>query len=288
MRSFTYTGSTLLFTLFIGCATISTAPPLDMQRIHNTAIIADHTCVDLDAIPPQYIVEAKKNLGIAYGHTSHGSQIVSGMQALMHKDDFYAIDTFGSRYALSLFDREPAGDLGNPNRREWAHRTREMLDGGWGDVNVVLWSWCGQVSTATEEDIQLYLNLMQALEKDYPGVAFIYMTGHLDGSGENGNLHRRNEQIRKFCIENKKILYDFADIERYDPDGNDFLAKGANDACQYRHNGTTKNWALDWCNNNPGQCTEYACAHSEALNCDRKAVAFWWLLARLTGWDPAP
>jgi len=60
---------------------------------------------------------------------------------------------------------------------------------------------------------------MNDLERDFPDVHFVYMTGHLDGSGLTGNLHLRNEQIRNYCRENKKILYDFADIECYNPDG---------------------------------------------------------------------
>lgn len=270
----------------MGCATVTKAPPLDTQQIQSQAIIVDHTCADLQQVPFSFILKAQETFGITYGHTSHGSQIVSGMQELMNKDSRYAFDTFGSRNALSVFDRQPPGDLGNPNRREWERRTRHTLDKGWGDVNIVMWSWCGQVSSATTEDIERYLSLMQGLERDYPGVAFIYMTGHLDGSGENGNLHRRNEQIRRFCKSNNKILFDFADIERYDPDGNDYLAKGADDACRYRENGTIKNWAVEWCANHPGQCEDYACAHSEPLNCDRKAAAFWWMMARIAGWSP--
>ena len=46
-------------------------------------IIADHTCCDIDAIPQSAIEDAKADLIIAYGHTSHGSQLVSGMTGLI-------------------------------------------------------------------------------------------------------------------------------------------------------------------------------------------------------------
>ena len=60
---------------------------------------------------------------------------------------------------------------------------------------------------------------MNQLETDYPDVKFVYMTGHLVGSGQQGNLNQRNEQIRAYARANNKILYDFADIESFDPDG---------------------------------------------------------------------
>ena len=75
------------------------------------------------------------------------------------------------------------------------------------------------------------------------------MTGHLDGSGSSGNLHQRNEQIRNYCRTHNKILFDFADIERYDPDGTDFLDLSADDDdCDY----DSGNWADEWCAANPG------------------------------------
>ena len=35
----------------------------------------------------------------------------------------------------------------------------------------------------------------------------------------SGNVNQRNEQIRNYARNNNKILFDFADIESFDPDG---------------------------------------------------------------------
>jgi hypothetical protein len=264
-------------------------------------LIVDHTCTCVEEIPPQYLVISKASLRLTYGHTSHGSQIISGMNILMNHDTLY--DWFndhnyylyggGNPIApagdLSLWDYVPDGDLGNPDRLTWAILTRIMLTNSNGAYviyphlrNVVMWSWCGQVSWASESDINTYLNLMSQLEADFPDVTFVYMTGHLDGTGVAGNLNQRNEQIRSYCRNNNKVLFDFADIESYDPDGNCYLQLGANDNCDY----SGGNWAVQWCNAHPADplCESCECAHSQSLNCNRKARAFWWMIARLAGW----
>ena len=134
---------------------------------------------------------------------------------------------------LSLRDTTPTGDLGNPDRTSWYTRTAEYLNSAGSDRNVVVWSWCGQVSTATPADIDLYLSLMSQLEAAYPSVTFVYMTGHLDGTGELGNLTQRNEQIRSYVRAHNKVLFDFADIESFNPDGASFLKLYANDNNDY-------------------------------------------------------
>jgi len=93
----------------------------------------------------------------------------------------------------------------------------------------------------------------------------------------------------EYCKDNDKILFDFADIESYDPSGNYFLDKDADDGCYY--NGG--NWANEWISANAGSelanlakssnCGE--CAHSHRLNCIMKGRAFWWMMARMAGWD---
>ncbi len=278
-----FTGRTLL------CAGMIVMCLMFSNHASAEAVVIDHTCTDVSKIPPAFLEKAKKSFRVAYGHTSHGSQIVSGMQALQKSDP--AVFGFGAgEKGLFLLDRTPGGDLGNPDRETWAQRTRELLNDRKGDINTVIWSWCGQVSKAREKDIETYLSLMSKLEQEFPGVRFVYMTGHLDGSGKDGNLNRRNEQIREFCKANGKVLFDFADIESFDPDGAvNYMELNANDRCDYKENGAVRNWADEWIENNPGHSLILpgSAAHSRPLNGALKAAAFWWMMARLAGWDGA-
>jgi hypothetical protein len=208
----------------------------------GSAIIITHTHTNLSQVPSAAITAAKNTLKIAYGHTSHGSQLLTGMGAL-DSNPLYSFNNGGSGGALDLHEAW-GNDLGNPNFTQWATDTRTYLDNpANADVNVVLWSWCGQVSGASVGNIDTYLSLMNQLESDYPAVQFVYMTGHLDGTGTNGTLNQRNEQIRSYCLANNKILFDFADIESFDPDGStNYMALNGDDGCGY----SGGNWADAW------------------------------------------
>ena len=271
------------------------------QTVQPTgAILADHTHTGLSLIPQSAIEKAKSALRLFYAHTSHGSQPVSGMQVLMDDESnngLYDFTSDGSVAAgmLSLDDHyADLGDLGQSGDTAWADITRDYLDSAAGaDRNVVVWSWCGGVSDNTSEGIAIYLQAMSQLEQEYPAVTFVYMTGHLDGTGVDGNLNQMNNLIRDYALANDKVLFDFADIESYDPDEAEFMSLLATDGCYYDADGDgnpwndTANWALDWCVAHPGdaRCLSCSCAHSEALNCNLKARAFWWMLARIAGWD---
>ncbi len=234
------------------------------------AVIADHlAAASFNDIPTAYLDSARHHFKIYYVHTSHGSQIVSGMSILADSSEVFA---YNDGTDSSLYLEEYGDDLGHNGDTSWVAPTRQRLVQAGNDINLVMWSWCGGCSDNTEEGINTYLNAVSQLERDFPDVIFVYMTGHLDGTGPNGNLYARNNQIRAYCKANNKVLFDFADIESYDPDGNYYPDE--TDYC---------NWCSDWCDTHP--CPSCGCAHSQCYNCYLKGKAFWWMLARLAGWN---
>ena len=272
----------LLLIIFSGCSSNGVS-----ENNEEISRIISHTDASLENISDESINLAKSILHIAYGHTSHGSQLIYGMTGLVSfKGDLYRYSEGGGTGLLDLRDTPFSGasDLGNPDRTAWESATRRYLDAN-NDINVIVWSWCGQVSGSTEAQISNYLSLMNQLETDYPDVVFVYMTGHLDGTGANGNLNRRNNQIRQFCIDNNKFLYDFADIESYDPDGLvNYMYKNCDDNCDYDSDGSRdSNWATDWQEKHKENVDWYDCfaAHSQALNGNLKAYAAWTLFCRI-------
>jgi FlgD Ig-like domain len=232
------------------------------------AIVADHTVVAaFEAIPDSVVSEIKSTCSIFYGHTSHGSQIVTGMDMIRDEDPLYDFNNGAGTLSLE----EYGSDLGHNGDTAWAAVTRARLNEPGCDINMVVWSWCGGCSDNTEAGIDAYLNAMDALEEEYPGVAFIYMTGHLDGTGPSGTLYVMNNRIRAYCLAHDKTLFDFADIESYNPDGV-YYPNGSDDCA----------WCSAWCASHPcPSCGD--CAHSHCFNCYRKGKAFWWLMAATLG-----
>ncbi|WP_320044671.1 DNRLRE domain-containing protein [uncultured Desulfobacter sp.] len=298
--------------------------------------IIDHTSTDLSRIPDQWITAVKTDLQIAYSHTSHGSQIITGLNALANFPTYaekYQWSSSESVNSAVLCLRDQAissppdlsqGDTDNDGNgyADWADATYNYLTAIDGEgnyvhdtINVVMWSWCNIAG----HDIDRYLASMEWLiglfstggshaRADVLPVQFVFMTAHANGGGEFDSSDTPNRQIRQHCIDNDRILFDFSDIENYNPDNAYFLDKLLNDTLDYdsdNDGSRDANWASEFLATYPGgeldQLThgegveDYSgcssCAHSDGggtdarLNCVLKGRAAWTLFACLAGWD---
>ena len=64
--------------------------------------------------------------------------------------------------------------MGTPREHDLVRRA--VADTDWFDFS--LWTWCGQMSYYEDAPIQAYIDTMAQFEREYPGMRFIYYTGH--------------------------------------------------------------------------------------------------------------
>lgn len=118
-------------------------------------IIIDHNCIDIEKVP-RYWIEQAKQLTFHYAHTSHGSQITSGLAVLEGVDSYYnfacrkysseGLPAMEDSPALRMYDGNPPETYISPNDywdgEPGKNRTRAVADTG--NYNFSMWSWCGQ------------------------------------------------------------------------------------------------------------------------------------------------
>ncbi len=196
------------------------------------AQIIDHTDIVRVTSLPQTIMNAIGRQKWFFTHSGVGMNIVGGLSNLRSSNSSrYQLIHISVSYSGAQQRAYPPGATA-PGRVYYCQRG----DGGWlakltfFDNSVRLSGWrYPAVNVAMNElsyvdqnaDPASYVNSMAALEAAYPDTIFVYTTMPLTTSADSNNVLRNqyNTFVRAYCINNRKLLYDIADMEAHDPNG---------------------------------------------------------------------
>ncbi len=194
---------------------------------HGGQIIG-HLNVDEVAAIPQSTMDMVASQSWYFAHASVGGNIIGGLNALMqaHPDRYqlsiYAVDDFASPPADPQDGVVYDNYRGNPDWQDkilWFEDAVRNLDWREPNVNVAMNKLCYIDAYA---DAETYLNSMSSLANEFPETQFVYTTIPLTTAETMGSVLRANfnQLVREYCENNGCILFDLADIESHDPDGN--------------------------------------------------------------------
>ncbi|MBN2736610.1 MAG: hypothetical protein JXR70_06485 [Spirochaetales bacterium] len=232
------------------------------------------------------------------------------------------------------------GTINNVNwdRSQGPYRIEEYLDDNYAKylsgeaplVNVAMLIFCAEFAniwSGIENYLEGYLSAMENLEKMYSAegskgrdkataVQFIYSTNHTQhrnhpyGSGETqyadekgALVWRVNQVIREYAVANKKILYDFGDLDSwgltngqgstmsdFDRNGVWELSKPITHDIKFYGNIETIQfypahdvWGPYTFQNVEGFTNNNY--HTRVEHAELKAAAFWYLMAKIAGWE---
>jgi hypothetical protein len=254
------------------------------------AIVINHLNTDITKIPDTCLTKAKQ-LTIQYAHTSYGDQILQGLPYVRSLNSKYTYDISNDGLPsgtniLRIFDGTATGMTYITPEDYWASSSgisKTKTVASTGDYDISMWTWCGQMGDSSY-DMNDYASTIKGFESQFSNMRFILATGHTMGVDlqDSSETYTSNlMEVRAYAEANNMVLYDYSDIESYDPSGKYYRYMNGYDQCT---------WCDSWCNSHSSECQDMedeipSCSHSQAPVCAQKAKAFWWMMARLAGWD---
>jgi hypothetical protein len=229
------------------------------------AIVVDHRCVDLSAIPDEYVSWAAAER-VLLRHASVGQGIGWGLDCLagQHPTNSVCPDVPAGRYDRSNWVLEARA--GN-----WRDKMEDLVSQAASrntDFDVLMMKFCYiDALGSSHPDWEYCRSRMEQLETDYPDKTLVWWTIPLTRDGQAGT-DVFNAQVRSYCAAHHKILFDVADVECHDPDGTKLTNGQGNEVISQNY---TK---------------EIHAGHLNPEGRVRVASALWHLMARIAGWDP--
>ncbi len=224
------------------------------QMAETQYVIADHTKADLTLIPDGALSSAA-NLRVMLRRASVGGYISGGLDALQGAN---------AKYNRSRWDFQ---DRGNPG---WQPKvddfvTQTAMQSPSFDVLSMKFCWIDP-----DAIFAYYRDALLQLESTYPSKRFVWWTMPIyrDPDGGESNRQDFNDSVRNFAAANEKLLFDIADIEAYN-------AAGQKKTDGSGHELQQGDWSLSLDDG----------GHLNDAGSRRVASAWWWLMARVAGWN---
>jgi len=247
-----------------------------LANFPNGNIIADHTVVNRFTQIPDTAIQAASRLTLLMRHASVGQNIYLGLTCIWgnfpDRRPAACGEFFDLKYDPSNWIFENRGNPGWPGKVEdFVTQVNQRSN----DFEVLSFAVdyvdgldSGDARPISDPEIfqSRFIDRLEALEADHPEKIFIWWTMSLPRLGHD-NRDKFNEMLRAYALEHNKILFDIADIEAHDPDGN-LITDDAGHEIIYE-----------------GYTNESRSGHLNEAGRERVARAFWWIMARIAGWD---
>lgn len=235
-----------------------------------SAAVVDHYSITVvSSLPQATLDKVASELNFFFAHASVGRNMRDGLMALNSSDP--------TRYSLTyvMDDQNPPAttskgivydyDRGNPGWQGKVDSFEEYATTrGWAtSVDVMMNKFCYIDQEAT---FSYYATSMSQLEILHPDTVFVYMTMPLRVEADSDNILRNefNDALRQWALANDKVLFDVADIESHDPDGNAITFESGGTVYQRLYDGYT-----------------YDGGHLNAIGSERVALGFYSLGAQI-------
>lgn len=234
-------------------------------------LVVDHASVGQTGRIPDEVVARVRGLDVLFGHQSVGANILDGLTMLGER---FAIEPVIEPEA-SWYDENhglgeyPAGDNEDPHGKIVTFRRMIAQEGFGSRLDAAMLKLCYIDFTDDRVEargvFEAYRDTIEGLEAKFPKVRFVWWTAPLMES-DNAGRDEFNRLVREHCrTRGGKTLFDLADIESHDESGNPHREGGLPALCP--------EWSEDG-------------GHLSEAGRKRVATAWWYLMARLAGWEP--
>lgn len=250
--------------------------PLPEVVANPMGIVVDHDFMaQFDSIPDEEI--AKSSLWqVLFRHSSVGENIRFGLECLYgdygSRRPNACSPTFDPKYDSSRWVFQFRGNPG------WIDKVKDFIhetEAQYADFKVFMFTlgYLDGLDGMTYPQISdpdnfnsLYLDPLLELEQRYPDKIFVWWTMSLAQEGQD-NTTQFNQMLREYAQENPILLMDLADIESHDLEGNPCLdGEGRPVICKI-------------------YTDEKQAGHLNTFGREHLAKAFWYLMARISGWQ---